>query len=295
MSVQRWIQRSVPLAAVALVGAAPMLFAQGQELFEWNGRVDREVQITMRGNNLWTTPIGQTEPGRAHSRAMSALPRQDGQVSIQVLNGRGSVDVIQQPSAQNGYTTTIRIQDPRGGADNYRLVAYWQTYSNGEYVGRNRGRGRGRDRDGDRDDANRGRDRDRDDVDRGRDRDRGDVYRGRDNGGYDNRQNGQYGQYGNQTALHWSGNVDDELEIRIQNGQVDYRTVRGAQPTSIRADRGTLNMPRTNATLNVVQNQGRGSVSVIQQPAQWNGYTTVIRVKDPQGGYGFYDFNLIWQ
>jgi hypothetical protein len=69
----------------------------------------------------------------------------------------------------------------------------------------------------------------------------------------------------------------------------------GAQPTNIRADRGSVNMPRTNATLNVVQNQGRGSVSVIQQPAQWNGYTTVIRVKDPQGGYGFYDFNLIWQ
>jgi hypothetical protein len=264
MSMQRWIQRSVPFAAVAFVGAAPMAFAQGQELFEWNGRVDREVQITMRGNSLRTTPIGRTEPGRARSRAMSALPRQDGQVTVQVLNGRGNVDVIEQPSAQNGYTTTIRIQDPGSGADNYRLVAYYQNYSNGEYIGRNNGRGRGRDRD---------------DVDRGR----------RDNGGYNN------GQYGNQTALHWSGNVDDELEIRIQNGQVDYRTIHGAQPTSIRADRGSANMPRTNATMTVVQNQGRGSVSVIQQPSSRNGYTTVIRVKDPQGGYGFYDFNLIWQ
>jgi hypothetical protein len=276
--MQRWIQRSFPLAAVALVGAAPMVFAQGQELFEWNGRVDREVQITMRGSSLRTNDIGWTEPGRERARTFSTLPRQDGQVSVQVMNGRGNVDVIQQPSAQNGYTTTVRIQDPRGGADNYRLVAYWQSYSNGEYIGRDRGRGRDRDRD--------------------------DVYRGRDNRGNDNRQNGgygqngqsgQYGQYGNQTALHWSGNVDDELEIRIQNGQVDYRTIRGAQPTSIRADRGSVNMPRTNATLTVAQNQGRGSVSVIQQPAQWNGYTTVIRIKDPQGGYGFYDFNLIWQ
>jgi hypothetical protein len=277
MSMQRWIQRSVPFAAVALVGAAPMAFAQGQELFEWNGRVDREVQITMRGNSLRTMPIGQTEPGPARSRAMSALPRQDGQVTVQVLNGRGDVEVIQQPSAQNGYTTTIRIQDPRSGADNYRLVAYYENYSNGEYIGRNNGRGRGRGRD-------------RDDVDRGR-RDNG----GYNNGGYNNGRDGQYGQYGNQTALHWSGNVDDELEIRIQNGQIDYRTVHGAQPTSIRADRGSANMPRTNATMTVVQNQGRGSVSVIQQPASWNGYTTVIRVKDPQGGYGFYDFNLIWQ
>ena len=184
--------------------------------------------------------------------------------------------VASQPSAQNGYTTTVRIQDPRGGADTYRLVAYWQNYSNGEYIGRNRGRARGRDRDNNGIYDNRNRD---------------DIYRGRDNPG----SNGQYGQYGNQTALHWSGNVDDELEIRIQNGQVNYRTVRGAQPTSIRADAGNLNMSRNNATLNVVQNQGRGSVSVIQQPSQWNGYTTVIRIKDPQGGYGYYDFNLIWQ
>ncbi len=280
MSRQRWIQRSIPLAAVALVGAAPMVLAQGQELFEWNGRVDREVQITMRGSSLRTFDVGQTEPGRERSRAFSALPRQDGQVTVQVLNGRGNVDVIQQPSAQNGYATTVRIQDPRGGADNYRLVAYWQNYSNGEYIGRNRGRARGRDRDNNGVYDNRN----RDDIYRGRDT--------RDNGGYNN---GQYGQYGNQTALHWSGNVDDELEIRIQNGQVNYRTVRGAQPTSIRADAGNLNMPRSNGTLNVVQNQGRGSVSVIQQPSQWNGYTTVIRIKDPQGGYGYYDFNLIWQ
>jgi hypothetical protein len=273
MSRQRWIQRSIPLAAVALIGAAPVLFAQGQQLFEWNGRVDREVQVTMRGNSLRTMDIGRTEPGRERSRAFSALPRQDGQVTVQVVNGRGSVDVIQQPSAQNGYATTVRIQDPQGGADNYRLVAYWQPYSNGEYIGRdNRGRDRGRDRD-------------RDDIYRGRDN-------GRGNGGYNN---GQNGQYGNQTALHWSGNVDDELEIRIQNGQVNYRTVRGAQPTSIRADAGNLNMSRNGATLNVVQNQGRGSVSVIQQASQWNGYTTVIRIKDPQGGYGYYDFNLIWQ
>jgi hypothetical protein len=278
MSMQRWIQRSVPLAAVALAGAAPMLFAQGQELFEWSGRVDREVQITMRGNRLRTNDIGQTEPGRSRSRAFSVLPRDDGQVTVQVLNGRGTVDVIQQPSAQNGFATTVRIQDPRGGADNYRLVAYWQTYSNGEYIGRGRGRGRGRD--------NRGYD------DRGRDNG-GYDNRGRDSGGYGNP--GQNGQYGNQTALHWSGNVDGELEIRLRNGQVDYRTLSGAKPTSIRADNGALNMPRTNATLNVVQNQGRGSVSVIQQPSVNNGYTTVIRVRDPQGGYGFYDFNLIWQ
>ena len=40
-------------------------------------------------------------------------------------------------------------------------------------------------------------------------------------------------------------------------------------------------------------NEGRGDVFVAQQPQQWNGYTTIIRVRDPQGGYGHYDFSIL--
>ena len=41
-----------------------------------------------------------------------------------------------------------------------------------------------------------------------------------------------------------------------------------------------------------VDSQGRGTVYVAQQPNASNGYTAVIRVRDPQGGYGFYDFEV---
>src|SRR5207245_1334633 len=95
-----------------------------------------------------------------------------------------------------------------------------------------------------------------------------------------------------QQALHWSGNVDGELEIRIQNGRMVYRNLSGQSPTGMRADAGNLSIPRNGAILSIVQNQGRGSVTVVQQPSQYNGNTAVIRVRDPQGGYGFYDFNL---
>ena len=262
------IQRSIPLAAAALVGLAPVVMAQGQELFEWSGRVDREVQIVMRGNEVFTRNIGTTEPGRPRSRTFGDLPRREGQVQIQVQNGRGNVDVIQQPDARNGFTTIVRIQDPRSGSDNYRVVAYWQGYSNGEYAG-----WPGRGRDG-------GRDRDRD-------------YPGAGNGGNGNG-NGN-GRYGDRTMLHWSGNVDDEVEVRIQNGRVESRTTRGKDATNVRYDGGNTNMPRGNANVTVVQNSGRGNVTVVQQPSSWNNYTTVVRIKDPQGGYGYYDFNLLWQ
>ena len=277
MSRQRFIQRTIPLAAAALVGAAPAVFAQwggqqrvqGQELFEWAGRVDREVQVIMRGNQLSTRNVGENESGRARSRVVMGIPRRgDGEVVAQLVNGRGRVDVIQQPNAQNGFTTILRVIDPSAGDDVYRIAAYWLNNSNGDYVGNpGRGRARGRDRDRDRDD---------------------DWVRGNRDDVYDNRsRNGQ-------GMLQWSGNVDGELEIRIQNGRVDYRNLSGGQPTSIRVNRGNASVQR-DGQVSIAQAQGRGSVTIIQQPSSWNSYTTVVRIRDPQGGYGYYNFDLMWR
>lgn len=284
MNMQRRIQRSLSLGVVAVVGIAPIAAAQwgqqyprqGRELFEWRGSVDREVQIVMRDNRVWTNNIGRTEPNDERSRTFSSLPRQEGDVVLQVENGRGNVAVIQQPNARNGYTTIVRIQDPRSGQDDYRVAAYWRGYAGGDVYRR------GNDDD---DDRGRGRGRGHDDDDRGRGRD-GIWSRDRDDrdGGYDRR-----------SVMHWSGNVDDELQIRLQNGRVEYQTIRGAQPTGIRVNTGNTSTRGASGTFRITDAQGRGSVIVVQQPTMWNGYTTVIRVKDPQGGYGHYDFDLVWQ
>jgi len=293
MSMQRWIQRSIPLAAVIAASASQAALAQWnrnqqsqqnqQELFEWNGAVDREIQIVMRGNQVRTDRLSQSEPGNQRLRTMAALPRQEGQVVVQLESGRGQVDVIQQPTAQNGYSTVIRIRDPRSGSDRYRLAAYWQGYANGEYVGRNnngRAVGHDKDRDGIDDRAER-RDRNGNGVDDRAESNRG-IY-------------GNQGNQSNQSLMHWCGNVDSEVEVRIQNGRVDTRTLSGAQATSVRASGGNSAAPRSNAQINVVQHQGRGTVTIVQQPSQWNNYTTVVRIRDPQGGYGYYDFDLTWQ
>jgi hypothetical protein len=286
MNMYRLISRSLPFVAGALTGIAPVAAAQwnisdtrtsGQELFEWRGGVDREVQIVMRGNRVWTNNVGRTEPNNERSRTYASLPRQDGQVVVRLQDGRGDVDVIQQPTAGNGYTTIVRVRDPRSGSDTYRLAAYWQGYSNGDVYrdGRSRADERSHGQRGD-EMGNRRRDRD-DDRDRDWDRDR-------NNNGTNRRE----------SLMRWSGNVDDELEIRLQNGRVEYRTLSGAQPTSIRVNAGNTTVPRSNAQLLIVQNSGRGQVIITQQPSQWNNYTTVLRVRDPQGGYGYYDFDLLW-
>jgi hypothetical protein len=312
MSMHRVIRWSAPLAVMGLIGTAPAAFAQSQQLFEWSGRVDREVQIVMRGNSVRTNLMSQTETRQSRSRVMSSLPRQDGQVAVRLISGRGNVQVVQQPSRQNGYSTVIRVTDPSGGAANYRLAAYWQGYANGDVYRDRRGNDRA-DRDDDRGHGNMNGNRGNNGVrnhgvgngrgrgnakhqDRDRDYDNGRNGNGRNgngrngNGGYDNG-----GTYGTSEALRWSGNVDGELELRIQNGRVNYQTISGANPTSIRANVGNSSGTRSASSLVVVQNQGRGTVRIVQQPAQWNGYTTIVRIRDPQGGYGYYDFSLLWQ
>ena len=52
-STLRVISVTLPLVFVA----APALQAQDRTLFTWSGRVDREVQLTMRGRDLWSSGV----------------------------------------------------------------------------------------------------------------------------------------------------------------------------------------------------------------------------------------------
>lgn len=92
-------------------------------LFTWTGRVDREVLLVVRGRDVRTRGFDASLPSR--TRVNSALPRNSGTVVVRLENGRGDVSVIEQPSARNGFQAVVRVRDPRGGADTYRLTAFW--------------------------------------------------------------------------------------------------------------------------------------------------------------------------
>ena len=277
MTMFRSTLRTFSIALPLLAVGAPALMAQNRTLFTWTGRVDREMQITMRGRDVWTNGVDRDDRGRVSVESM--LPRTDGYVRVQTLDGRGDVSVVQQPSSWNNYTTIVRVTDRSSGSDRYRVAAYWDSrYSDNRGVyGRRNGDG--------------------DDDDRG--------YGGRGNGGWGDgssvpsridprdRSNGGWnnGSYGSGTALRWSGNVDGEVEIRLQGRRMDERVLSGGE---IRNERSSVvgDMPRRDAQLFISQSSGRGQVYIAQQPSAYNGYTTVIRVRDPQGGYGYYNFEV---
>jgi hypothetical protein len=108
-----------------------------REVFRWEGRVDKEIRIQLQNGNAYVQNIGNREVRNNNGRMMAVMPHQDGILRVERLEGRGDIDVIQQPSASNGYQATLRMRDPSSGAANYRIVAYWQPlYNNGQY-GRN--------------------------------------------------------------------------------------------------------------------------------------------------------------
>jgi hypothetical protein len=278
------------LAAASLVTVAAPARAQyspardpdrvapaARQLFEWEGRVDREIQLVVRDGRLAVRRVGSNESSGGSSRVVNALPRRDGYLRVERVDGRGRVEVLEQPSARNDYTAVVRLADPSSGAGYYRVVAYWEpaggVYGRDGTYDRN---GNGRYEPGDHR-GNSGRvygpydRRDRDDDDR--------DYRRRGSG------NG---------ALRWSGEVDRAVQIRLRDGQALVTSVSGRSPRNVSSSvRGGQLPEYARITLRV--REGRGAVTVVEQPSAANGYTAVIRVSDPASGYGRYDFDVAWR
>jgi hypothetical protein len=128
----------VPVAMFAVSVPVSAQRAGQRTLFEWRGNVDQEVRVQMQGGRTAVVGLGPREAiGYDNARALSSVPSTNGYVSVQMMEGRGNADVVQQPSAQNGYTTVVRIRDSQSGAGQYDIAAYWQP--NGNYAYGNQG------------------------------------------------------------------------------------------------------------------------------------------------------------
>jgi hypothetical protein len=238
--------RSSMLAATLVGLGAWSAGAQQRVLLDWSGRVDSMARISIQGGGAHVTIIGVTDNGTGDLHVRNELPHRDGTVTVQVASGRGDVDVVQQPHADNDYTAIVRIRDHSGGADRYQLTALWTPgTTTSEVAG---------------------------EVDRPR---RGDNVR--DVG-----------------LLHWTGDVDKTAVIRWRGGRAMLQNIEGDVARNVRADVAGVGLPDRDVNLRVVQREGRGNIIIEQQPSSGNNYTAVIRVNDPQAGYGHYDFDIVF-
>ena len=277
--------RAVALGALLAVLPARTAGAQERTLFRWSGTVDREVQLVLRGRDLATRHLGDDGSARdgSRSRVLGALPREEGVLVVELADGRGSADVVQQPSRSNDWTAIVRVRDPRAGADRYRLSGSWRSAGNGTYAGDDRWERDGRDDRWERDG------RDERDRRRGRDDRDGRWERGDDR---DDRRGGW--ERGGGGSLRWRGLVDDAVLVRVSGRRVDDTVLRGEPLRDVQVDVRGRGLAGRGEEIRLTRVSGRGQVTILEQPSARNGYTALLRISDPRSGAGWYDFDASW-
>ena len=130
----------ISLSIAASAGTASAQYSRRDNsrdrILEWQGQVDREIRIQVDNRRASVIEVGSNERTRRRVNMQGSIPNRPGNLYVEVLQGRGRVDVIQQPNSRNGYTAVIRLRDPDSGASRYRIAAYWEGDRN------NRGRRR---------------------------------------------------------------------------------------------------------------------------------------------------------
>lgn len=94
-------------------------------------------------------------------------------------------------------------------------------------------------------------------------------------------------------TMHWSGTVDREMRVEWTGMDVRSRNQSGVAAREVHSS-VTDGLPARGVHLALRVHEGRGDVTILQQPKESNGYTAIFKVRDPMSGLGHYDFDASW-
>ncbi len=97
----------------------------GHGYMRWQGRVDGTDIIRVQANRVMINHLQARPITNASFDMNSPLPRAAINVNLGNVQGRGTVELVEQPSASNNYTAAVRISDPQAGADFYSFELTW--------------------------------------------------------------------------------------------------------------------------------------------------------------------------
>ncbi len=97
----------------------------GRNSLVWQGRVDDKIDLYIQGRSVRPVVLSGRRPQNVRYDFDGRLPRRTVIVRIASKRGRGQVYVRQLPRSSNNYTAIVRVYDPKGGADRYRLRMQW--------------------------------------------------------------------------------------------------------------------------------------------------------------------------
>jgi len=99
---------------------------------------------------------------------------------------------------------------------------------------------------------------------------------------------------GGSSTASWSGRVDDRANIVIRGRSLTAENVSG---NGVQTTYQNMNaaLPRRATTVRAMKSDGRGDVTVIQQPNRGNNFTAIVQIYDRSGGAGNYRVDFSWE
>lgn len=92
----------------------------------WSGMVDGVAEIVISGGSASIRNVSGEMPREVKSSFSAPVPRAPVQVNLVTSTGRGAISLAQQPSASNGYTAIVRVDDSaKGGFQRYEFTLRW--------------------------------------------------------------------------------------------------------------------------------------------------------------------------
>src|SRR5579862_1507150 len=118
------------LASFLFICTGFLLTAQSRPQFVWQGQVDGTAILHLAGKRLNVQIQDGAPVERQKFHFADSLPGGRQVVRVEVLEGRGYVHVIDQPSIENKYTLAVSIEDRQPGSSFYSIALYWDASGN---------------------------------------------------------------------------------------------------------------------------------------------------------------------
>jgi hypothetical protein len=204
--------------------------------FRWEGEVDGTSFVRIRGRQVQSRSESGLPIQNQQFDFTDPLPGTPVQVVLAEVQGRGRVNLVQQPRPENNFTAVVRIDDSKGGKSPYSFILRWYDVTR-------------RDREGSSEERS--------------------------------------------EEVSWSGRVDGESIIRFRGDQVRYENLSG-QGVARDRYRFSSPLPPRSVSVSLIGTEGRGEVTLVEQPSRDNDHSAAVRIRDDKGGGGNYAFTLTW-
>jgi hypothetical protein len=96
----------------------------------WQGQVDGAVILHLAGKRMSVEVSSGAPVQREKFHFSDALPEVRQNARLAVIQGRGYVHIVDQPTVDNQYTLSVAIEDRQPGGSFYSIELYWDTADN---------------------------------------------------------------------------------------------------------------------------------------------------------------------